>query len=109
MLERPVERQALDAVPTWEEFHRTVDQRMMEGTRAIEKIAAEAAHAGYELDIHPESRPLLAGGQMPHATRSGPLTREYDAARRVEKSHRTGQDEAADPRRGRRVPYITML
>ena len=105
MLERPVGRQALDAVPAWEEFHRTVDQRMMEGTRAIEKIAAEAVHAGYELDIHPESRPPLAGGQMPHATRSGPLTREYDAARRVEKSHRTGQDEAADPRRGRHGSY----
>ena len=56
MLERPVERQALDAVPAWEEFHRTVDQRTMEGTRAIEKIAAEAVHAGYELDIYPDPR-----------------------------------------------------
>ena len=71
VLERPVERPVLGAVPTWEEFHRTVDQRMMEGTRAIERIAAEAARPGYEPDIHPDPHPLLDGGGT-HADRSGP-------------------------------------
>jgi hypothetical protein len=71
VLERPVERPVLGAVPTWEEFHRTVDQRMMEGTRAIERIAAEAVHAGYEPDIHRDPHPLLDGGGT-NADRLGP-------------------------------------
>ena len=100
VLERPVERPALSTVPTWEEFHRTVDQRMMEGTRAIEKIAAEAVHAGYELDIYPDPRLLSAGGQKTHAGRLDPLTEKCDNARVAGLGRSiTGQSEAAAPRR----------
>ena len=62
----------MDAVPSWEEFHRTVDPRIEEGRRAVEKIAAEAAYTGYELDIHPESRPLMDPRRESTKRRAGP-------------------------------------
>ena len=88
VLERPVERPALGAVPTWEEFHRTVDQRMMEGTRAIERIAAEAARPGYEPDIHPDPHALLDGGRT-MTDRLGPDSSIFEDGR---SRYRAGAD-----------------
>ena len=88
----------------WAEYHRRIEEQKNEGRRAIEKISV-VADSSDEPYIHMDPRPLLAGGQNPHAGRLGPKTRKYEVSRGAEKSRRTGQDQAASPRRDRQNFY----
>ena len=69
--------------PTWIEYQRRHAAELDEGRRAIERIAPGAAYTGDEPYIHTGPRPLLVGGQIPHAVRMGPQTRECENASRA--------------------------
>ena len=70
---------------------------------------ANAVDTSNEPDIHPDPRLLSAGGQMPYAGRLDPLTEKCDNARAAGIDRgRTGQNEAAGPRRDEFHSYITI-
>ena len=88
--------------PTWLEYQRRHADELDEGRRAIARIATLAADSGDELYISTGLRPLLAGGQEPHAVRMDPKTRMCDNATATGISRRgaTGQTSKAAGRGG---------
>ena len=94
----------------WSDYHRIVEERNLAGALAIERIARSAASASDKLDIYPAPRPLLVEGHRHslNADRIGPVTREWETARRADESRVTGQDLAAGPRRGRDASHTYL-
>ena len=88
--------------PTWLEYQRRHADELDEGRRAMERIAALAADSGDEPCTSTGLRPLLAGGQEPHAVRIDPKMRKCDNATAAGKSRRgaTGQTSEAAGRGG---------
>ena len=76
------------------------EQRLRNGGQALAKISERVVDTSNELDIYPDPRLLSVGGQKPNADRLDPLIEKCDNARvaRMDRS-RTGQSEAAAPRR----------
>ena len=94
--------------PTWIEYQRRHADELDEGRRAMERIAAGAAYTGDEPYIHTGPRPLLVGGQISHAVRMDPQTRECDNATRAGKNRgATGQTKEAAGRGGDEIHIIT--
>ena len=83
--------------PTWLEYQRRHADELEEGRRAMERLATLAADSGDEPYTSTGLRPLLAGGQEPHAVRMDPKTRMCDNATATGKSRRgaTGQTSEA--------------
>ena len=91
----------------WSDYHRILEEQNLAGALAIERIARSAASASDKLDIYPAPRPLLVEGHRHslNADRIGPVTREWETARRADESRVTGQELAAGPRRGRNASH----
>ena len=64
-----------------------------------DQVDREAVDSSSEPYIYMDPHLLLAGGQMPHAGRLGPKTRECETTRAAERSLWTGQNQTAGPRR----------
>ena len=81
------------------------------GSTALRKdqVDRETVDSSSEPYIYMDPHLLLAGGQMPHAGRLGPKTRECETARPAERSRWTGQDQAAGPRRDRQNSHSTII
>ena len=93
---------------SWTEYHAMFEQRLRDGERALERISGRTVDTSNELDLHPDPRLLSVGGQRPNADRLDPVTEKCDTARAAGLgSSRTGQSEAARPRRDEF--HITML
>ena len=70
---------------SWIEYHRTHEQRLAEGERALEAIARTAADTSNEPDFHPDLHPRLEEGHgTPYADRSGPRSRFFEFQRPVD-------------------------
>ena len=97
--------------PTWLEYQRRHVDELDEGRRAMERIAALAADPGDEPYTSTGLRPLLAGGQEPHAVWIDPKTRMCDNATATGKSRRgaTGQTSEAAGRGGDEFHTSTPL
>ena len=100
-------RQRMSGVdsPTWLEYQQRHADELDEGRRAMARLATLAADAGDEPYTSTGLRPLLAGGQEPHAVRMDPKTRMCDNAVATGTSRRgaTGQTSNAAGRGGDEV------
>ena len=99
-------RMSAEDSPTWLEYQRRHADELDEGRRAMERLAALAADSGDEPYTSTGLRPLLAGGQEPHAVRIDPKTRMCDNAVGAGKSRgATGQTSEAAGRGRQRIPH----